>query len=423
MERSHSYWYRTFIWFLLGDWTLVVTFRRVPSPRLLLGTVLAVTMAAATFVPIVFGVLASELISSLGIERWQVGILVTAATLGGALLSPLLGKWADVVGGRRATAATLVVAGVALLCVGIAPGFLLMVGAAFLAGIASGTSNPSTNKLISVEFAPGRQGIIVGVKQSGVQVGVFLGGWLLPVFTGWWGWRWAVIAFAIAPLAVASLYLVMTTHVSVVGSGVAGIPSGRLPRLIYRLAIYGLLLGAGISAVLTYLPLYAEEVFGMSRGQAGLALAMTGLVGIPARIGWARLAEGRLGPVRSLMIIALLAVVMGLVMAFGYQLGVWTIWLAAVLAGLSGSAWNSVGMLAIIQILPAALAGRGSGVVLFGFLSGLGVGAPLLGWSVDVLGVYTPGWLAVVVLFAAGFWVMYKAGEDSGLPTPASSGT
>ncbi len=382
--------------------------------RLLLGTVLAVAMAAATFAPTVFGVLASELISSFGIERWQVGLLVSAATLGGAAFSPLLGKWADVVGGRRATVATLVVAGVALLGLGMAPGFLLMMAPAFLAGIASGTSNPATNKLISTEFAPGHQGLIVGVKQSGVQIGVFLGGWLLPVFAIWWGWRWAVVTFAVAPLALAGLYAATPTQVPTVRKDTAGMPVDRLPRFIYRLAVYGFMMGTGMSVVLTYLPLYAEEVMGMSQELGGLAVAITGLVGIVARLGWAHLAEGRLGSVRSLRIIALLAVTMGVVLAFADQLGPWAIWTAAGLTGLSGSAWNAVGMLAIIQILPTSLAGRGSGVVLFGFLGGLSMGAPLVGWSVDVLGTYTPGWLAITVLFAIGFWVMHRGGRWRG---------
>ena len=377
----------------------------MPPRRLLLGTVLAVAMAAATFAPIVFGVLASELISSLRIERWQVGMLVTASTVGGAFLSVRLGKWADAVGGRRATIATLAVAGLSLLCIGLAPGLILMAVAAFFAGVASASSNPATNKLISSEFAAGGQGLIVGVKQSGVQIGVFLGGWLLPVFTVWWGWRWAIIAFAVVPLGLAGVYSLATTHVSPVG-GPSVPESGYLPKLIYRLSVYGFMMGIGMSVLLTYLPLFAEESLGMSREAGGLAVAVTGLVGIAARLVWAQVAEGSFGSVRSLRIIALLAVATGVVLVLAEGLGSWSIWLAASLTGLSGSAWNAVGMLAIIQMLPTSLAGRGSGVVLFGFLAGLAMGAPLVGWSVDTLGTYTPGWTAITLLFAVGFWVM-----------------
>ncbi len=364
------------------------------------------------------------------IERWQVGMLVTAATLGGALFSPMLGKWTDAVGGRRAINTTLVIAGVVLFCVGIAPEFSLIVGAAFLTGLAMAISNPATNKLISAEIEPGERGFIVGVKQSGALFNVAIGGLLLPLFTIWWGWRWAVIAFAVIPLAVAAPYMVKRTGPDPVVAAsdgamrkkVAKSPVGRLPRWIRRLMVYGFLMGAGITAVLTYLSLFAQEVLGMSQGQAGLAVSVSGWVGILSLIGWVRLAEGRLGAVRSLMIIAWLGAVLGIVLAYGHLWGTWTIWLASVLTGLSGSAWNAVSMLVVIQGLSESLTGRGSGVILAGALGGSGLGAPLFGWSVDVLGVYTPGWLVVAALFAAGFGVMCTVRGEFGLPTPISSG-
>ena len=73
-------------------------------------------------------------------------------------------------------------------------------------------------------------------------------------------------------------------------------------------------------------------------------------------------------------------------------------------------------MLAVIQIVPSSLAGRESGLVYFGFLAGLGGGAPLFGWSVDLLGVYTPGWLAIAILFAYGYWIMHGVRDEGPLP-------
>ncbi|MDE0233349.1 MAG: MFS transporter [bacterium] len=399
--------------------------------RLRFGAVLVVTMASTTMAITTFGVLASELIAAMGIERWQLGMLATSGTLSGALFSTRLGKWVDVVGGKRATVTTLMVGGTALFCVGVAPEFSLMVGAAFLNGIASGIANPATNKLISLEVEPGRRGLIVGIKQSGVQVAIFMGGWLLPVFTDWWGWRWAVLAFAAAPLTVGAISMARGASV--------GPPSGRppdkeagrkdtneespvrLPRVVRRLTVYGFLLGMGVVVLVVYLPLYAEEVLGMSRGRVGLVLAITGPVGILARIGWGRIAEGRLGMVRSLMLIASLGVVSGVFLAFGEDLGTWVIWVAAVVAGFSVFAWTSVGMLAVIEILPAHLAGTGSGRVYLGFITGFGIGAPLFGWSVDALGVYGPGWLGITALFAAGLWVMFTVRGDETPTRPIGS--
>ena len=385
-------------------------------------------MAFAFFGNTVFGVLASEIISSMGIDRWQVGMLATAATVGGAILSPRLGKWADMAGGRRSTVTTLTVAGVALLSVGFAPEFSLLVGAAVLTGIALAISNPATNKLIATEFEPGRQGLVVGVKQAGAQVGIFLGGWLLPVFAEWWGWRWAVIAFAAIPIFTGIVFARRgaddaktdtrhqdeATRKEPAEVSVEQVSSSAR-RLVRRFTVYAFLVGVGTAAAIYYLPLYAEEELGMDSEQAGLALAFSGLVGIVGRIGWARVAERRIGTIRSSMIIAVLAVVTSLLLAFGNLLGTWSVWLAAGLIGLSVSAWHSVGMLAVIQVVPASLAGRESGLVYFGFLTGLGGGAPLFGWSVDLLGVYRPGWLAIAALFVFGYWTMVGVRDEEAL--------
>ena len=392
-------------------------------PRAALGALLVVTMASATFGFAVFGVLASELITHLGIERWQLGMLVSIATLGGGALSPSMGRWVDAVGGPPAVSTTLALSAAGLFCLGVSPELSLMVGAAFLAGVATAISNPATNKVIAEETERGQQGFIVGLKQTGSLLSAAVGGLLLPVFTEWWGWRWAVIAFAVAPLAVAVPLMVRSA-----APGAAGVPArrtsrddpggsaGRLPGWVYRLTIYAFLMGAAITAVLTYLPLYAQEVLDMTQAEAGRAMSVSGWVGIVGLVGWTRLAEGPFGAIRSLMLISFLGSVLGLLLAYAATLGAWSIWPAGMLTGLSGSAWNAVCMLVAIRGLSGSLTGKGSGVMLAGALAGGGVGAPLLGWSVDYLGAYRPGWLATTGFFVAALAVAVTVTGDRGIP-------
>jgi cyanate permease len=59
-------------------------------------------------------------------------------------------------------------------------------------------------------------------------------------------------------------------------------------------------------------------------------------------------------------------------------------------------------MLAVMDFSAPELVGRGTGTVMLGFLTGIGVGPPLMGLSVDRLGEYTPGWIVIVLLFLAG---------------------
>jgi MFS family permease len=74
--------------------------------------------------------------------------------------------------------------------------------------------------------------------------------------------------------------------------------------------------------------------------------------------------------------------------------GGWALPLAVLFLGSGAVAWNAVGMLAVMDFSPEGLVGKGTGLVLFGFLLGLAIGPPLMGFSVDSLGTYTPGWIA-----------------------------
>jgi MFS family permease len=71
----------------------------------------------------------------------------------------------------------------------------------------------------------------------------------------------------------------------------------------------------------------------------------------------------------------------------------WLLWVGAVIAGVSSSSWNSVGMLSVIDKAGEERSGRASGVVMLGFLAGLGVAPTLFGWMVDRTDSYTPMWL------------------------------
>ena len=362
-------------------------------------------MGASTFGLVVFAVLAAELIDEFGVDRWQVGALVTAMTISGALISPSVGTLTDRIGARRATVVTLIASGGALAAMAASPVFALVAMFALVGGVGQAIANPATNKLISMHVPPGARGVITGIKQSGVQAGTFLGGLLLPVITLSFGWRWAVAVFGFAGLAGGLWGMVsLPRDLTVETDPGSEQPGDRMPPVIRSLAIYGFLLGFAGTAIFTYLPLYAEESLGYSATVAGYVVAFVGSVGVAGRIGWGRVSERSLGAMRSLRIIAVLSAVSALLLVAA-ETAPWVVWVAALTTGLSASSWNAVGMLAIIQAVPTRRAGRGSGVVLAGFLLGLGLGAPAFGYSVDRLDTYVPGWLVIAVVFLGALTV------------------
>jgi predicted MFS family arabinose efflux permease len=369
-----------------------------PFNRLSLGSLTAVTMAAATFAQVVFSALSSNLIDEFGVERWQIGALVTATGVTGALLSPVFGRVTDRLGAVRSMRSVLVAAVVFLGLIALAPTYGFLALAAVLTGVPQGWCNPATNALIVSNVEAGARGIITGIKQSGVQMGTFLGGLVMAPISQVWGWRPALAVFLIFPLA-GLIGMRRRPDVQLAPKDTRS--TGPLPVAVTWVAAYGTVSGLATSAVFTFMPLFAQEDQGWSAAQAGLLLAGIGLVGVVSRISWGSASERWLGHGSTLRLLAIQASTSSLLLALAALdfLPGWALVPAAILFGSGAIAWNAVGMLAVMDFSPSQMVGRGTGLVLLGFLLGIGFGAPIMGLSVDRLGTYVPGWTVVTLLF------------------------
>jgi MFS family permease len=357
-------------------------------------------MGVATFSQTAFGVLASSLIAEFQIERWQIGALLSAMGFTGAVLSPVFGRVTDRTGSISSTRGVLMLAGLALVVVASAPSYYMLVVGALLFGIANGWTNPATNALIVDNVAPGSRGLVTGIKQSGVQAGAFLGGLLLPLLVSVTNWRIALASFV--PFAIGGLVGIRGRPRHRRVRGLPGSERAPIPAAVKWIALYGTLTGLGVSATATFLPLFAEEDQGWSTSQAGILIATIGLVAFVARIVWGSASERWFGHGRTLQLLAGLSTLAAtlLTLVSADLLSGWVLVPAALLLGAGASAWNAVGMLAVMDFTAPESVGKSTGFAMLGFLSGVGLGAPLLGLSVDRLGTYTVGWASFAALFA-----------------------
>ncbi len=371
--------------------------------RGILTLTLVAAMAASSLQLFALAVLAADLIDDLGITRGAIGLLGGVNTLTGAVASPGVGRLVDRIGARRGVVAVLVVSAVGLAVTAAATTYVTLLVASAVAGLPLSGANAATNKLIGRHVPPGRRGVITGVKQSGVQLAVFLSGLTLPGLARVVGWRPSLAAVAVVVAILAGVAAVglppEDPAVGTVGAR-GGRRRVRLDPFVWRLAVYGTLMGLAAGATGRFLPLFAHEALGYDTTVAGLTVAVSGLVAIAARIVWGRVAETRLGNRPALRAMAVIGVGVGLGLVAADAAVSWLVWPFAALGAVSLSSWNSVAMLAIITDTAGADAGRASGVVLSGFLAGLAVGSPVTGWSVDVTGGYTAAWVAVAVLAA-----------------------
>ncbi len=374
--------------------------------------VLVLAMVAATQMPAGLGILAPFMRDDLGVSRTQIGILITTTILGSAFISPLMGRVTDSLGGRKGIAVLFVSAGLGLVGLALTSSYWWMLVPVAIAALAQAFGNPVTNKLIATHTSPGRRGIVTGIKQSGVQVGIFVAGLTMPVVAVAWGWRWAIGLVVVVPLVglLMALALLPSDERTVVVNQ-AGTRSGadRLPTAIMFLTAYGALMGFG--AAYTFLvPLFAEEALGMSAQAGGAAAGLIGFVSLFARIGWSRYADAYGRHDFTLAVLAVGSVGAVLVFVVAQEGAPWLLWIGAIATGVTSSSWNSVGMLAVIDHAGEEQSGRASGIVMFGFLAGLGVAPTLFGWLVDRTDSYTPMWLISVGALAmaavlAVWWV------------------
>ncbi len=362
-------------------------------------------MGVGTFGAASLGIIAAIFIADLGITRTQLGFVFAVNTVGAAVVSPFIGRLTDRIGGRRALVLVALTAAVSFLLLGAAGSFSILLAGAAVGAIAQAGSNPSTNKLIAQDLLPGFQGMVTGIKQSGVQAFVFVGGGFVPSMALALGRASAYVIFAGFSVGLALTAAWFLPRVPLAETGRFDHGHGPLPSEIWWITTYGFLMGFGGSATILY-ALFATERLGQSVVVGGAVPAVVGFVAIAARILWARYAERHHAFRSTLIAIAGISVVASTALLGAGAGAWWLIWVGAVLTGIGSASWNSVGMLGLIVFAGPEAAGRASGVVLFGFLVGLGVGPPLFGWIVDTNGSYDGVWLASLVAFLVSALIM-----------------
>jgi len=368
-------------------------------------TVLVVAMVATTFQLFVLVVLGTTFVDEFDLSLFELGLIGSLNTAVGALTAPWTGRLTDRIGPRRSLVIAQIMVAVGFVIMASAPSVAILIVAAVLLGIPQGWGNPATNALIVERVQPDQRGATTGLKQSGVQFGIFLAGATLPTLESSFGWRGAIWMYA----GIYGLFALLPLRLPAIVPGFAdttaqtdGDTAGPSPmRAIWLLAAYALLMGTVGGAAARFLAVFAQEEAGMTKFAAGWVVSISGLVGIVARIIAGALAERRFKPLPMLSVLAAIGSAVLLMFMAVLSVGAWLLWPIAVIFAVGHGAWNAVAMLAIIAGVPKADAGRASGIVIFGFLGGLTVGAPIAGLVIDATGSYQPVWFAGFVLSAA----------------------
>ncbi len=389
------------------------------SQTALLIAVLVSTMALGAFPIVGTAVVATALAADLDMSLTLFGAGVALNTLFGGLFAPLSGRLADLYGGKWSCVFVLVSSGLGLMVVALGRSSFELILGLLISSYGQGACNPATNKLVAERAAPGSRGTMTGIKQSGVQLGILLGGFTLPALSIWVNWRFAIGLYAVMALlgaALAAAALPDSREELTKDSRVAGgTENSSLPRSVSLLALYALCMGCVVGGVGRYTVLFAENALDMSNVRAGLVAGLPGGLAIATRIIWARLAEHRIAPPKALAIQSFLTVLVMLMLLAAVGVGSWIMWPAAVLSALGLNAWNAVAMLSVIIGVPQNQSGRASGRVVMGFMAGLTMGGFLTGLVADVTGGYETAWASLLVLSILATLLALRSTNQQGL--------
>lgn len=342
------------------------------------------------------GVLATYLIDDLGLTRSAVGGLATAYGLTAAALSIPAGRFTDTVGAKRALIIGFCLAAVAITTLAAAPTYWLLVAALVIAGIGNSGSNPATNRLIARNVEAGDRGLVTGIKMSGVQLGLLTVGLVIPLGASIMGWRGTMALLTLIP-AIAVLASLRFLPADPGSRREDRVLVNR--RVVMVLTLFAYLMSVATFGTLTYVPLYAEEVLGLSPAVGGLAVAVAGVVAIGGRIAWSHRTEHASRYEKPLAAMAAIASLATVAMLLA-DTGPIVFWTAVVGFGLAAVSYNAAGTVALIRSVPGDQLGRASGVMFVGFLIGIATGPPVFGALVDATGTYTASWLGTAALFA-----------------------
>lgn len=374
--------------------------RKTGGPSVGFSSVLTLAMGAPPLALYALSSLSPLVVDEFGLTRAQLGLCATVTFVVAATCSAVSGHSVDTLGRRGLTYLLFVGAGLALAIEAASPSFACLLLAVGLSGVTLSLSNPVTNRLVSGHVAPGRQGLLMGVKQSGVPMSQLFVGLLLPSLALLFGWRTAVLTMvSVALLGILLTHRFIPAQEVVqrkqppIGARVRG-----LPAQVKWFAAYALISGSALQATNVYLPLFAHEQLDLAVTIAGLSAAVVGGVGLIARVLWGRVSE-RVGNSEQILAGLGAGSTVATALLLASSLTGWTslMWLGSIGSGATATAFNVVLMVALVRGNQSGSVGAASGTVAMGLYLGLAIGPACFGLVVDSSGSYAVGWVCAAV--------------------------
>lgn len=382
-----------------------------PSPWMVLAITTAIQsmVSLITLAPPVF---ATEAARDMGFDPRLVGFYTSLVYFGAMLTSLPAGGVVQRHGALRVSQVCLVLgaAGLGLLAWGV-PGLVLP--AALVVGFGYGPITPASSHVLARTTPPERRGLVFSLKQTGVPLGGFLAGALVPTLALAFGWQGAALA-----VAAAAVLLAVAAQPLRAALDADRQPSARLrgtavqgalkvvwgDRALRLLALASFTFAAIQLSLSSYLVAFLVQEVGLDLVMAGFILAGAQTGGIIGRVVWGQVADAWLG-VRPMLValafvMAACAGLMALVAGGGWPVpGIAAL---AVVFGATAIGWNGVYLAEVAHLAPPGQAGAATGGALFITYAGVAAGPSLFGVLAGLPGGYALAFAVMGVGSALG---------------------
>jgi MFS family permease len=332
-----------------------------------------------------------------GVDRADASIPYTLTMVGFALGNVVIGRYVDRAGIAVPIAVANAANGLGFILAGTAGNiWLFALSQGVLIGIGTAVNFGPLLADISHWFWK-RRGLAVAAAASGNYfAGAIWPPLMQPLLDGW-GWRWTYIAIGVIVIVtVLPLSLLLRRNHPPHGAVGGASASQRLkPTALSPRALQGLLVVAGFGCCMAmampqvHIVAYCVDLgFGVARGAEMLSLMLIG--GIVSRVGSGWLAD-RIGGIPTLLIGS---VGQGLSLLFYIPFdGLASLYVVSLVFGLSQGGIVPCYAIIVREYLPAAEAGRRTGLVIMATIVGMAVGGWMSGWIYDLTGSYQAAFL------------------------------
>ena len=370
---------------------------------------LTAAQAAASVVQQGFGSLAPFLIKEFGLSHAQVGLSFSIILGGAVFTTALAGVVVDRFGERKMILWSGVGMGAALVMSSAVANFTWLLFWLLIFGVGYSSSTPAGGRAILVWFTRDR-GFAMGVRQTGVSIGGFIGALYLPAAALAGGYRFALLTAGIMCAAVcacaALLYQeagdIRPPTISTRALLRSTLALVKDPRLIAT-TLSCMILMCSQQAVLSFMVTAMGSQLGVQIAVAALALSFVQLGAIAGRMFWGWVSDRFFGGDRMIVMVVLCVVVAGSTIMLSYVRPGFVViaYALALVFGFSGASWNGLFATVLSEVAGPHLAGSALGVGLtFIFLTAF-VWPPFYGRIVDMHG-FAFAWRVLSVIALTG---------------------